>query len=51
MDINDRTIRRWIKRTQVYNRAQDAIKKGVREVSYNYFDRILTEKEFEELLN
>jgi hypothetical protein len=50
MDINDRTIRRWIKRTLVYNRAQDAIRKGVKEVSYSYFEKILTPKEFEELL-
>jgi hypothetical protein len=50
MDINDRTIRRWIKRTEIYNKAQDAIRKGARVVSYSYFDRILTEKEFEELL-
>jgi hypothetical protein len=51
MDINDRTIRRWIKRTQIYNRAQDAIKKGVKDVSYTYFDMILTEHEFTELLS
>jgi len=50
MNINDRTIRRWIKRTQVYNRAQDAIRNGVKEVKYSYFEKILTEKEFNELL-
>lgn len=50
MDINDRTIRRWIKRTQLYNHAQRAIKKGVQEVTPSYFERYATRKELEELI-
>lgn len=50
MDINDRTIRRWIKRTELYNHAQRAIKKGVKVVSFQYFERYATETELKELL-
>lgn len=50
MDINDRTIRRWIKRTEVYNHAQRAIKKGAKEVSYTYFERFITLNELNEML-
>lgn len=48
--INDRTIRRWIKRTQVYSKAQHVIRKGAKQVSYDYFSNILTEKEFNDLI-
>ena len=49
VNVNDRTLRRWIKRTEVFKKAQYAIQKGAKEVSYTYFESILTEKEFNEL--
>lgn len=49
LPIDDRTIRRWIKRTQVYNKAQHAIRKGAKQVSYDYFDTIVTRKELNDM--
>jgi len=48
-NINERTIRRWIKRTILYNRAKEIRKRGVREVSHEFFENILTQKEMEEM--
>ena len=50
MDINDRTIRRWIKRTQLYKHAQHAIKKGAREVTDTYFEKYATPTELSEMI-
>lgn len=50
LEINERTIRRWIKRTEVYNHAQRAIKKGVKEVAPHYFDKYVTEVELADML-
>lgn len=49
-DLNERTIRRWIKRTEVYNHAQQAIRKGVKEVAPHYFDRYVTAQELADML-
>lgn len=49
-ELNERTIRRWIKRTELYNHAQQAIRKGVREVSPSYFDKFVTDKELADML-
>lgn len=38
LDIAEKTIRRWISRTEIYNKAQKAIQKGVKEVDTEYFD-------------
>lgn len=48
--LHERTIRRWIKRTEIYNRAQHAIQKGVKEVSPTYFERLVTEQELKDML-
>lgn len=50
IDINDRTLRRWIKRTQLYKHAQHAIQKGAKEVSYTYFERYATPTELNEMM-
>lgn len=50
MDINDRTLRRWIKRTQLYKHAQHAIKKGAREVTDTYFEQYATQTELSEMI-
>lgn len=50
MDINDRTIRRWIKRTQLYKHAQLAIRKGAREVTDVYFENYATPIELNEMI-
>lgn len=46
--ICERSIRRWIKRTEVYNKAQKAITMGVRIVTPEYFDN-MTEVELKDL--
>jgi hypothetical protein len=38
IDIAEKTIRRWINRTEIYNKAQKAISDGVQEVTPEYFD-------------
>lgn len=48
--LHERTIRRWIKRTELYNRAQFAKQKGVEEVSPEYFERVVTEQELKDML-
>lgn len=50
IEIHERTIRRWIKRTEIYNKAQFAINKGVKEVSHEYFEKYATLIELEEML-
>ena len=37
MNISEKTIRRWIYRTEIYNLAQKIIQKGVRETDTEYF--------------
>lgn len=50
LNLNERTIRRWIKRTELYTHAQRAKQKGVKEVSDYYFERYATKTELEEML-
>lgn len=49
-NLNERTIRRWIKRTGLYTRAQFARNKGAQEVSADFFDNIVTEQELVDML-
>ena len=49
--VAERTIRRWIKRTDIYTKAQHAINKGVREVSHHYFEPAVTLLELEDILD
>lgn len=49
-NLHERTIRRWIKRTEVYTKAQHIIKKGVKEVSSEYFEPTVTEQELKDML-
>lgn len=51
IDVHERTIRRWIKRTQLYNKAQIAKRRGAREVNTDFFREEVTEKELTDLLN
>lgn len=50
LDISDRTIRRWIKRTQLYKHAQPVVRMGAKEASYTYFQQYVTENELKELM-
>jgi len=39
ISISDKTIRRWLNRTEIFNKAQKAIDKGVQLVDTEYFDK------------
>lgn len=38
LDISEKTIRRWIYRTEIYSKAQKIIDKGVKTTDTEYFD-------------
>lgn len=40
LSVSEKTIRRWISRTEIYNKAQKIIAKGVQEVDTEYFDKL-----------
>lgn len=39
VNISDKTIRRWLNRTEIFNKAQKAIDRGVKTVDTEYFDK------------
>jgi hypothetical protein len=40
IEISDKTVRRWLNRTEIYNKAQKAIEMGVKEVDTAFFDNL-----------
>ena len=42
ISVSQKTIRRWLNRTEIYNKAQKAIDKGVQIIDTEYFDTLET---------